>query len=95
MLVPRLIWESPSIALGVVLLYLLCPSAAFTTVEDTDPGFHYDDTWLQYTNPYDSGGTDHSTNITGGQATYSFTGKYFILRPANERLPHFWHRVKQ
>lgn len=45
------------------------------TVEDSDVNIHWDDTWSLDMNGYNSGGSAHHTNITGGKATYSFTGK--------------------
>jgi hypothetical protein len=56
-------------------LFLLLHTAMATVVQDTDPSIHYDNTWVVFDSQYDSGGTLHATNITGGAASYSFQGE--------------------
>lgn len=58
-----------------ILLELCCTSVLATIVEESDPNIHWDDTWLLDVNTGLSGGFARRTNITGGKATYSFTGE--------------------
>lgn len=60
---------------AVFWLCLLGHAVVATIVEDTDPGIRYDSTWSIDGNGYNSGGCAHRTNITGGIATYTFTGE--------------------
>lgn len=59
-----------------VFLYLLSVLASATIVEDTDPAINFDDSWILDNNGDNSQGVAHRTNISGGQATYSFTGEH-------------------
>ena len=70
--------ESPSWVYAVSWLCLLSrmsPIAMAVTVEDTDPTVHSDNTWTIDGYYKNSGSSAHHTNITGGTATYSFTGE--------------------
>jgi len=62
---------------AIFWLCLLLHEAVATVVEDSDSGISYDSTWTLDGNGYNSGGSAHHTNISGGTATYSFTGKPF------------------
>lgn len=68
--------HSSSMARLGLWLVLLLHIALATVVEDTDPSIHYDGTWTVLDTQWDSGGTTHATNITGGTATSSFNGEF-------------------
>ena len=70
-----MLWNSLPMLHAISWLCLLLHEAVVTVVEDSDPGISYNPTWILDGNRYNSGGSAHHTNISGGTMTYSFTGK--------------------
>jgi hypothetical protein len=60
----------------LVCIGLLSHKAIATIIEDTDPNVHFDNTWTTEAYHANSGGIAHLTNVSGGTATFSFTGEY-------------------
>jgi hypothetical protein len=80
LLTSGMLWSSLSTVHAVSWLCLLLRAAVATIVEDSSPSIHYDSTWSIDGNGYNSGGSAHHTNISGGAATYSFTGEFGVPR---------------
>lgn len=76
LLTSRMLWGFPPGVRRAFWLCLLLHVAVATIVEDTSLSIHYDSTWLIDGNGYNSGGSAHHTNISGGTATYLFTGEF-------------------